>query len=41
MLIATRVLKIRDADQDLDVQVRVLMPEEEDNKYWTCKYEIA
>jgi len=41
MLNATRVLKIRDADRELDVQVRVLMPEEEDNKYWTCKYEIA
>ena len=39
MLMATRSLKVYHADIEMDVQVRLYMPEQDDQA-WICKYEI-
>jgi hypothetical protein len=40
MLMAIRDLKICNADTDVDVQVRLYQPEQ-DEQAWICKYEIG
>jgi hypothetical protein len=40
MLMAVRSLKVHHADAELDVQVRLYMPEQDDQA-WICKYEIG
>jgi hypothetical protein len=40
MLMAIRSLKVWHADADVDVQVRLYMPEQ-DEQAWVCKYEIG
>lgn len=39
MVIANRVLKLRQKERDAEVAVRVLAPRRED-KQWSCEYEI-
>jgi len=41
MIIATRVLKLREAGGEIDVPVRIAMPEPEPDGQWTCRYEIG
>jgi hypothetical protein len=41
MLVATRVLKLRQADGETDIPVRVFMPRQEDAGSWGCRFEIA
>jgi hypothetical protein len=40
MIIATRTLKLRDADGDTDIPIRVFAPEEASDGSWSCHYEI-
>ena len=40
MVIATRVLKVRNATSEVQVPIRVCAPEQKDNA-WSCTYEIA
>lgn len=39
MLIATRILKLRDATTDIEIPIRIFAPEE-DQGDWKCRYEI-
>ena len=39
MLIASRVLTLRDADAEIEIPIRVFAPEQEDHD-WSCRYEI-
>lgn len=39
MLIASRQLKVRAADHDIGLEIRVFKPTNDDGS-WTCKYEI-
>ena len=40
MLMAIRSLTVHDADAELDVEVRLYLPEQDDQA-WICKYEIG
>jgi hypothetical protein len=40
MLMAVRSLKVNHADAELDVEVRLYLPERDDQA-WICKYEIG
>lgn len=39
MIIATRLLKLRDPKGDIDVPIRLFAPEEDDRS-WKCRFEI-
>jgi hypothetical protein len=41
MLIASRVLKLRHGRRDVDVPIRVFMPEKLNDGSWSCQYEIG
>lgn len=41
MIIATRVLKLREPDADIDVQIRIFAPERLHDGSWNCRYEIG
>ena len=40
MIIASRLLKLRDADADIEIPIRIFLPEKLENDSWTCRYEI-
>jgi hypothetical protein len=39
MVIASRVLTLRDADAEIEIPIRIFAPEQKDDG-WTCRYEI-
>ena len=39
MVIASRVLTLRDADVEIEIPIRVFAPERRDGS-WICRYEI-
>jgi hypothetical protein len=39
MLIASRVLTLREADAEIEIPIRIFAPQEEDDA-WVCRYEI-
>ena len=41
MLIATRVLKLRQPDGETEIPVRVYMPQQENTGSWGCRFEIG
>jgi hypothetical protein len=40
VIVATRVLKLRSQEKDIDIPIRVFAPEREDDGAWFCRYEI-
>jgi len=41
MLIATRILKLRQADGETEIPVRIYAPQPEASGSWACRFEIA
>jgi hypothetical protein len=41
MPIATRTLKVRRPDGDVDVPVRIFAPEKDETRGWGCRFEIV
>src|SRR5262245_3521257 len=39
MVIATRILKLRNVNRDIQIPVRIFAPEQEDAS-WSCKFEV-
>lgn len=40
MIIASRLLKLHNAGTDIEIPVRIFLPEREDTGGWSCSYEI-
>ena len=40
MIIATRILKLRDPKGDTEIPVRIFLPELRESYGWECRYEI-
>lgn len=40
MEIARRILKLREMDRDIDVAVKIFLPQEMPDQAWSCRYEI-
>lgn len=40
MIIASRLLKLRGVAADVEIPIRIFLPEEVENSSWLCRYEI-
>jgi hypothetical protein len=40
MMIAGRLLKLRQSTGDTDIPIRIFLPERHDDGAWSCRYEI-